>query len=405
MIYSTPIRLLLLASFILTAGRALTLPFLAIYLLEAFSLRQTEAGLLLTASLTLATLVGLYGGYLVDKSDKLRLILVGVVAVAVTAALLPVARQAGTALLVLTIGSAAGSLIDIAIKSCFAQLLAEQERLKAFSARYLVNNIAYSIGPLAGMALLTTLGKPAVFYSSGLLCLLALVPAVALLRSGVALPPANAGGRTSFTQALRVMRSDRQLLAFTAAGALCALVYGRFSAYLSQYLAVVLNAEAAYHMMALLITTNALVVIGLQYPIGSRLRHANILLWQSVASLLLVCALLGFMVSTALPVWIVAMVAFTLGEIIAVAASYLFIDHIAPEHMKGSYYAAGNMSALGSAASPLMCGVLLESALPSVMFWVLIACVGVSMLLYVLGMRLPARASVLTVSGGNEWKL
>jgi MFS family permease len=391
--FGPPVRLLLLASFVVTASRALTLPFLAVYLIKTFTLKPVEVGAMLTASLALATLAGVYGGYLVDRSDKLRLLVVSVLVAALTAAALPLLHNASMTVLVLTISSAATSLIDIAIKSSFAQLLNEDERLKAFSARYLINNVAYAVGPMAGTALLAAMGESWLFYSAGVLCLLTLAPLLPLYLAGIKLPAVGAQAGMDFAGTLQVLRSDRRLLVFTAAGILCALVYGRFSAYLSQYLTVVIDADTAYRMMGYLITTNALVVMGLQYLLGTRIQRSTILLWQAIASLLFICALLGFMVSTALSVWMIAMVLFTLGEIVAVPASYLFVDYIAPDHMKGSYYAAENLAGLGSAASPLVCGLLLETGAPLSMFWMLIACTAVSLLLYAAGQRIqPTRA-------------
>ena len=71
----TLIKALLLTSLILTVGRGLTLPFLAIFLSQQRGMSPGQTGLVLGASLTLAILLSLYGGYLVDNFNKQRLIL------------------------------------------------------------------------------------------------------------------------------------------------------------------------------------------------------------------------------------------------------------------------------------------------------------------------------------------
>jgi len=69
--------------------------------------------------------------------------------------------------------------------------------------------------------------------------------------------------------------------------------------------------------------------------------------------------------------WCVTMFIFTLGEMIIYPAEYLFIDTIAPEPLRGSYYGAQNLAAFGGALSPVICGYLLINSTPSSMFYVL----------------------------------
>jgi MFS family permease len=386
-----PVRMLLAASFLTAFSRAVTLPFLAIYLASVFSLTQTQVGYLLTISLVLASLTGVYGGYLVDRCALRPLLLAGLMAAALAAASIPYLHGPVAVLCALTLANAALSLIDIGIKSAFAHWLDEAGRLKAFSARYLFNNIGYAVGPMVGALLIST-GHGALFGVSGVLCALAVLP---LLYAGPALAgvrPAGVKVAPGFVATLAVLRRDRQLVVFTLAGLLLAVVYGRFSSYLAQYLTLVADPETAYRTVGTVITVNALMVIALQYTVGSRIHHKTLLAWQLVGTALLGGGLVGFGLSQSLPVWVVAMVIFTLGEVIVVPAAYLFIDHIAPDEMKGAYYGVQNLATLGSAASPLLCGVLLDAGHAQGMFHALLLCAVVSAVLYGAGVRLQPLA-------------
>ncbi len=77
--FSSRVTNLLIASLVLTIGRAVTLPFITIYLVEHFQLAPDTVGLLLGASLALGIFTSLYGGYLVDKFNKKRLILLTII--------------------------------------------------------------------------------------------------------------------------------------------------------------------------------------------------------------------------------------------------------------------------------------------------------------------------------------
>lgn len=83
------INMLLASSLVLTIGRGVTLPFITIYLTEHFHLLPKSVGVITGVSLTLGILASLYGGYLVDKFSKNRLILLSILLFALSFFALP----------------------------------------------------------------------------------------------------------------------------------------------------------------------------------------------------------------------------------------------------------------------------------------------------------------------------
>ena len=83
------IKALVLTSVVLTIGRGLTLPFLALYLSRERGLPPGQIGLLLGAGLTLGILFSLYGGYLVDRFNKKLLIVSAMALFSLSFILLP----------------------------------------------------------------------------------------------------------------------------------------------------------------------------------------------------------------------------------------------------------------------------------------------------------------------------
>ncbi|MGL6091451.1 MAG: MFS transporter, partial [Pseudomonas paracarnis] len=81
----------------------------------------------------------------------------------------------------------------------------------------------------------------------------------------------------------------------------------------------------------------------------------------------------GFSQAHSLLTWCLAMFVFTLGEMIIYPSEFLFIDTIAPDALRGSYYGAQNLAAFGGAMSPVICGYLLINAAPTSMFFALAA--------------------------------
>ncbi|MDA5498468.1 MFS transporter [Yersinia aleksiciae] len=365
---------LLIASLVLTIGRAVTLPFITIYLAEHFQLAPDKVGLVLGASLTLGIFASLYGGYLVDKFNKKQLILLAITLFAATFFTLPWIEHPAWIILILALLHSAYSVYVIAIKACFADWLPVNERIKAFSANYTLVNVGWAVGPVLGM-LVVNIGPQVPFIISGVLALL--VAIVLKFRISSADMSVSEPGLTEsppdFRQTFRIMRSDKRLIYFTLGGMFSAIVFGQFSGYLSQYLITVADAQFAYQVIGAVMTVNAVIVITLQYLLSRRMNQQNLMRWLMLGTLFFIIGLLGFMVAQdSIPLWMLAMAIFSLGEIIVIPVEYLFIDFIAPANLKGSYYGAQNLGQLGGAVNPVLCGFLLAYAAPQMMFSMLI---------------------------------
>ncbi len=167
------------------------------------------------------------------------------------------------------------------------------------------------------------------------------------------------------------------------------MVFGQFGAYLSQYLVVTTNAKEAARLVGYLITTNAVTVIGLQYLIGRRIDRQRLMPWLLAGMALFILGLLGFSVAGSALAWCLAMVVFTLGEIIVIPAEYMFIDLIAPEHLRGVYYGAQNLSNLGAGLGPAIVGFALGQWVPAATFYLLVMSVILAGVFYWLGTRRP----------------
>jgi Major Facilitator Superfamily. len=181
------------------------------------------------------------------------------------------------------------------------------------------------------------------------------------------------GQPTSFLKTLITLKNDRTLIMFTCGCLLSTVVHGRFTLYLSQYLLVTHDSKRALETMAALLACNAISVILLQYQIGRFLKREQLRYWIVGGSSLFILGLIGFSLADGLVSWCIAMFIFTLGEMIIYPAEFLFVDTLAPEELRGSYYGAQNLAALGGALSPVICGFLLMHTPAPTMFYALSA--------------------------------
>ncbi|MPR03237.1 MFS transporter [Pseudomonas sp. MAFF 212408] len=390
--YPRTVNLLLCATLVLTLARAITFPYLVIYFTRHFGLDITQVGLVIGSSLIIGSLLSVYGGFLVDRISSYRLML--------SMSAVYVLGFVGTVLAhdiwlfysCLILINLAYAVIDIAVKAGFASLLPFEARSEVFSIKYTLTNIGYAVGPFLG-AMIASLSISLPFMMS------------ALLGLGFLLLYWRWGDRTlatvdaplkpvSFLAVGRVLLRDHRLVCFTLGGLLSAVVFGQFVAYLSQYLVVTTTAEYTYTVISWVLTTNAVLVIALQYLIGRRISHRHLSRWLITGLGMFMLGLMGFALSTSLLWWVVAMAVFTVGEIIVFPAEYMFIDRIAPDHLRGMYYAAQNLSSLGGALGPVLCGLVLASLPAHYMFYMLGAFIVGGGVFYFIGASLKPRPMV-----------
>ncbi|MCA4965243.1 MFS transporter [Pseudomonas sp. Y24-6] len=386
--YPSSINLLLGASLVLTLARAITLPYLVIYLSGHFSLSVADIGLAIGSTLIIGSLLSLYGGFLVDRMSSYQLILIccGVFSGGFLGAYL--APVLWLFYLCLVLINLAYAVIDIAVKSGFGSLLPMDRRSEAFSIKYTLTNIGYAVGPFLGVGVAALDISLPFLLSAGLGVGFSLVYFVwgdrRLARAGTSLQP------TPFLAVGKLLLRDYRLVCFTFGGLLSAVVFGQFTAYLSQYLVVTTTPQETYRIISTVVATNALMVISLQYSIGKRISHRHLNLWLAGGLGMFILGLAGFALSTTLLLWVLSMAIFTVGEVIVFPAEYMFIDTIAPSHLRGMYYAAQNLSNVGAALGPVLCGMVLAMQPAHYIFYMLAMFVIAGGMLYLLGVSISA---------------
>ncbi|WP_434711161.1 MFS transporter [Pseudomonas sp. R1-1] len=368
--YSPLIRRLMISSLSVVVSRALISPLLTLFLSNKLGLNPQDVGLLLGIAVFSATLLSLYGGYIIDRLDKRRLLILTMLSSGIGLILLTFAQNLYLVTLVLIISETASALFLIGSKAILSENLPVGQRGKAFSLNYTLTNIGYAVGPMIGVVI-AGVQPAAPFIVAGMIAIGSIFLLFGAARE--ASPAATLTPPQSFLNTLIILKNDRTMILFTLGCLLSTLVHGRFTLYLSQYLLVTHTQQQTLDTMAALLACNAITVILLQYQVGRLLSREHLRYWIAGGTALFIVGLIGFSLADSLVGWCVAMFIFTLGEMIIYPADFLFVDTLAPEELRGSYYGAQNLAALGGAASPVMCGFLLmHTAAPS-MFYALSA--------------------------------
>lgn len=364
--YSLVIRRLLVCSLTIVVSRAITSPLLTLFLSTRLGLDQQDVGLLMGIAVFLATLLGLYGGYIIDRLEKRKLLIVAMLSSSIGFALLTLAHDVYLTTLTLVVTEAASALFLIGSKAIISENLPIGLRAKVFSLRYTLTNIGYATGPMLGVLIAGYLPL-APFLIASLIAFGSMFLMIGISPTR----PVDEVKPLSFFDTLRTLKSDRTLVMFTGGSLLSTIVHGRFTLYLSQFLLVTHTPREALTILSAVLGCNAVTVILLQYQIGRFLKREQLSYWIGVGIGFFVLGLIGFSLSHSILAWCIAMVVFTLGEMIIYPAEFLFVDTIAPEPLRGSYYGAQNLAAFGGALSPVICGYLLINTPAITMFYAL----------------------------------
>lgn len=263
--YSLVIRRLMIASLTIVVSRAITSPLLTLFLSNKLGLNQQDVGLLLGIAVFIATLLALYGGYIIDRLEKRRLLILAMLSSAVGFVLLTFAENLYLTTLTVVITETASALFLIGSKAILSENLPIGQRAKAFSLRYTLTNIGYATGPMLGVVI------AGVYPIAPFLIAAGIAFSSIFLMMGIpsdGTPTAAIGPPPSFLKTLKTLKNDRTLIMFTCGCLLSTVVHGRFTLYLSQYLLVTHDAKRALEIMAALLACNAITVILLQYQIS-----------------------------------------------------------------------------------------------------------------------------------------
>lgn len=348
-------------SFFPTLARAAFLSYFLIFLKERFDLSVDQIGLFVGGFILLSSVSSLVFGSVLDGLSLKALMLTSSVIQSTLYLSLFMFNSLALVFILCLLLNLAYLSLETAVRMCIARLFPPKETASVLSLKYTFTNTAYALGPLIGLWLNRQGVSPLLFCSaSALVFILVAVNPLALTR---VVDRQNVEGEGWFGS-LAIMAKDRNLLKFTVASVLLAGVFGQFHMYVGQYLITTHSTAQMYETINVVFVTNALTSILLQYQIGRRVAAERFRYWICGCILAFVIGLMGFAFSSTLYLWGLFTAIFTVGEIIIQPLEFFYITRIAPAHMAGAYYSSQNLTYLGAASTPVVCGFILADFNP-----------------------------------------
>jgi MFS family permease len=347
-------------------GNGLVLPFLVIYLHDVRGFGLGVSGLVVAVSAAAQLTAGLVAGPLVDRLGPRRVLGVGLVLQGVGFGLFPLVRSPWHAFVLIAIEGAGSAGFWPSQSTLIARLTPPARRHAAYAQQRVTMNLGIGLGGLAG-GLIASVAHPSSFtllFLVDAVTFLAYVGVLALVHDPGVPDEERSDTRASYRAVVRDRLFVRlwalNFLFVTAGYSLFNLVppFARDHAHLSE------------KQIGVVFFVNTGLIVLVQLPISRaieghrRLRALALmpLLW--VVSWLMVDAGGYWLTGTAAFLVItVALGIFGIGECFHGPAHQALVAEIAPDHLRGRYFAVHSLSwGLAGTVGPAVGGFLLASA-------------------------------------------
>ncbi len=378
--------------FIDVIGNTLLMPFFALYVTQKFGVGMTQAGIILATNSVAGMIGSTIGGAMADRFGRRGIILFGLVVSALSGLTLGFVDKFylfyGLAVFVGLLGSAAHP----AHQAMIADILPADKRAEGFGMMRVISNFAWIIGPTIG-GFLASYDFLYLFLSDAVISIVTAILVFRLLPETKPQPKEKTE-RETLLQTLggyRVALADRPYLAFIFASILMILVYQQMYSSLSVFLRDVHHVDPQFY--GLIMSSSAITVVIFQFGVTRIIKKYPPFLMMATATFFYMIGFTMYGFVATIPLFIVAMVIITIGEMIGMPTSNVLAAHFAPEEMRARYMAVFGLTwTVPSMIGPWAAGLVFDNYNPNSVWYIGgVLCVVAIMAFYYLHIRLGAK--------------
>jgi MFS family permease len=382
--------IVVVAQFIDRLGGTLIYPFFALYITQKFGVGMTQAGILF-GIFSISGLAGsMVGGALTDRFGRKGLVLFGLVISAVSSVFMGLVNDLNVFYLLAGLVGLLSDVAGPAYQAMIADLLVEEKRSEGFGILRVASNLAWILGPTIG-GLLASQSYLLLFILDAIS---STITAAIFLRMVPETKPEMVDGeeRQTLLDTLKGyfhVAGDKLFLAFVLASMLMSLVYLQMYSTLSVYLRDV--HALATQAFGSLLSINAGTVVILQFWVTRRVKKYPELLLLALGTAFYLVGFTAYGFVSTYPLFLIAMLFITFGEMIALPVGQSLAARFAPEAMRGRYMAFYGLSwAIPSMVGSIAAGLIMDNYNPR---WVWYACgiLSATAILVFLGLHFKSR--------------
>ncbi len=378
--------------FIDVIGNTLLNPFFALYVTQKFNVGMTEAGFILATNSVAGIIGSTIGGAISDRFGRRGIILFGLVVSALSGLTLGFVTQYYMFYAMSVFVGLMGSAAYPAHQAMIADLLPPEKRAEGFGMMRVISNFAWIIGPTIG-GFLASFNFLYLFLSDAVISIVVAVLVFRLLPETKP-PAAEKTASEPFSQTLRGYGhaiADKPFIAFIIASILMIIVYQQMYSTLSVYLRDVHDVNPRFY--GLVMSSSAVTVVLFQFSITRIIKKYPPFLMMVAATFFYMIGFTMYGFVATIPLFVLAMVIITIGEMIGMPTSNVLAASFAPEEMRARYMAVFGLTwAVPAMVGPWAAGLIMDNYDPNYV-WYLggVLCVVAMTAFYFLHLRLGRR--------------
>lgn len=331
---------------LMSAGYALSFPFLAVYLSSVKGLPVGQVGLFLSFSMLVASISNVFGGELSDRLGRkkimvfslfLRAFLIFLMAVVIRADLNPYFFA-----LLHPLGLFAGSFFNPAARAYVADITEPEKRMSAYSIMRIGTNAGWAAGPALG-GFIAASSYSMMFFLTSAVYLLCCVILLSSVKENFQSMPARSRLSSAFDIKVikRTFLEDRNFAAFCFFTFIIASVMSQLVVPMSMYSKKYLLFEEK--QIGLLFTVNGAMVVFLQYFVSRFFSRYPLTFGLAAGSLFYGIGYFMFGFSVFYYMALFAMVIVTLGELMVSPGLQTLSANMAMPSQRGRYMGIHSM--------------------------------------------------------------
>lgn len=348
----------------------MTWPFLAIVLKRDFGMSATQIGMVLSVAAFIGAGSSLISGNLSDRFGRKAIILSANIVIALAFAIMASATTALWIIVGAVMVVATRHIVDPPTRALLTDLTSDKKtRELAFHMNYFMVNVGATTGPFIALYLGITARQSTFWVTAGVIA--AYTVALFFALRHVKNKHENSE-QTHWREVAKVLRADRVFLWLMIGSILVAYTYAQQDSSVVQYLSHHLDFEQAAFIFSFVVAGNSATVVLAQFPLLALMKN-----WSYDARIRfgVIGFMLGFIIYALIPVdwllgWVLGTLVLSVGEAVLFPTLNLKTDQIAPDHLKGTYFGASNLYALGYGMGPLMGGIMIGANTGQLLWYV-----------------------------------
>ncbi|WP_044748350.1 MDR family MFS transporter [Bacillus alveayuensis] len=340
----------------------MTFPFLAIYLTKTKGISPVEAGMIIGVSEFVSLFGGFIGGHLSDLYGRKKIMLASIFVWPFVFIGFATAKHVFMFFILNALNGLCRSFFEPSSRALLSDITKQENKLFVFNLRYAAINVGAAVGPLIGLKIGSATSTTAFWMTALVYVLYGISLFFMFQRIGniVSTGQSSNQERPTFMMTCRMITHDKILLLSLVGMTLGIAGFSQFKSTIPQYLSSAPYFQDGVQLFSYLIVVNAITVLIAQYPVSRIGKY-----YSPVVSIMLGTVTVGlglFLFGLFHQPWllVMAMVIFTIGEVMMFTMSDLFIDQIAKPNMKGLYFGAMGFTAIGSAFGPTLGGFFIS---------------------------------------------